>query len=122
MFQTLYCFVPETETLDPLAIAPRPRPNDFSDFSEYFLKKVSTRFWSSLTGVKSMVGSLASLGDRASRGLVWRNVRQLLLDLLSFNDNTHNKVILLVFKYLPGRGLICCSTPIRHIVQPYLRP
>lgn len=54
-----------------------PLPNDFSNYSDYFLKK-------------SVVTALCELRDPATR-TVWRNVRQLLLNLLKYNDNSANE-------------------------------
>lgn len=54
-----------------------PLPNDFSNFANYFLKK-------------SMVTALCELRDPATR-MVWRHVRQLLLNLLKHNDNSLNE-------------------------------
>nr|XP_019009377.1 transcription initiation factor TFIID subunit 2 [Kwoniella pini CBS 10737]OCF48158.1 transcription initiation factor TFIID subunit 2 [Kwoniella pini CBS 10737] len=76
LFQTLYCHLPS----DPDAEAPdmkcRPLPNDFSDFSDYFVKK-------------SLIAAMPDLRDMATR-TVWKNVRKILLDLLKLNDNTGN--------------------------------
>nr|XP_018260330.1 transcription initiation factor TFIID subunit 2 [Kwoniella dejecticola CBS 10117]OBR82488.1 transcription initiation factor TFIID subunit 2 [Kwoniella dejecticola CBS 10117] len=76
LFQTLYCHPPS----DPDAEAPdmecRPLPNDFSNFSDYFVKK-------------SLIATMPDLRDMATR-TVWKNVRVILLDLLKLNDNTGN--------------------------------
>ena len=44
IFQTRYCFAPDQETNDPFAFRCIPLTNDFSDFTEYFLKKVRPSF------------------------------------------------------------------------------
>lgn len=41
LFQTWYCFEPDVETKDPFGFRCIPNTNDFSDFTLYFLKKVS---------------------------------------------------------------------------------
>lgn len=41
LFQAWFCFEPDVETHDPFGFRCIPRTNDFSDFTLYFLKKVS---------------------------------------------------------------------------------
>ncbi|KAK4058342.1 hypothetical protein OIO90_000500 [Microbotryomycetes sp. JL221] len=76
LFQTKYCFQPDTETPDPLGFRCIPKTNDFTDIGEYFLKKTL------LTAI-SMV--------RDDKGQTPPVVLQFLLDLLQYNDNLGNK-------------------------------
>lgn len=41
IFQSRYCFPPEVETTDAFQFTCIPRPNDFSDFAEHLVQKVS---------------------------------------------------------------------------------
>lgn len=75
LFHTFYC--EPTDEEDPNNVVAYPLANDFSNFANYFLKK-------------SMVTALCELRDPATR-MVWRNVRQLLLNLLKHNDNSMNE-------------------------------
>lgn len=75
LFQTFYCH--PTWDDDPLTAESHPLPNDFSNKSDYFLKK-------------SIITALAELRDPATRQ-VWRPVRKLLLNLLKGNDNSQNE-------------------------------
>lgn len=75
LFHTFYCH--PTHEADPLHADAVPLPNDFSHLSSYFLKK-------------SIVTALAELRDPATR-MVWRPVRQLLLNVLKGNDNSLNE-------------------------------
>lgn len=74
LFHTFYC--EPTDEEDPFMTNAVPLPNDFSNFANYFLKK-------------SMVTALCELRDPATR-MVWRHVRQLLLNLLKHSDNSLN--------------------------------
>ncbi|KAL7425129.1 hypothetical protein Q5752_000817 [Cryptotrichosporon argae] len=76
LFQTFYCHG-QDNSLDPTDIVCRPRPNDFSNFASYFLKK-------------SIITALSELRDPSTR-MAWRNVRQLLFDLVRLNDNMSNE-------------------------------
>jgi transcription initiation factor TFIID subunit 2 len=40
IFQTLFCFEQEHEAVDAFSFRCVPRPNDFTDFAEYHLRKV----------------------------------------------------------------------------------
>ncbi|WVQ66072.1 uncharacterized protein L199_004250 [Kwoniella botswanensis] len=76
LFQTLFCHPPNDPDAEASAMECRPLPNDFSNFSDYFVKK-------------SLIAAMPDLRDMQTR-TVWRNVRQILLDLLMLNDNTGN--------------------------------
>jgi transcription initiation factor TFIID subunit 2 len=74
IFQTFYCH--PTDDGDPVNAEAHPLPNDFSNLSDYFMKK-------------SIITALAELRDPATR-LVWRPVRRMLLNVLRGNDNADN--------------------------------
>lgn len=57
-----------------------PRPNNFSDLPDYFVQK-------------AIVVAFSEIRDQ--NGLTPIRVRQLLLDLLRYNDNTGNEVSIL---------------------------
>lgn len=82
LYQHFFCHPPETETLDPFEIQCKPLPNDFSNFADYFVQK-------------ALISTMGGLVDQNGGNSVWRNVRQLLVDLLRFNDNTLNRVSLI---------------------------
>ncbi|WRT69673.1 uncharacterized protein IL334_006663 [Kwoniella shivajii] len=77
LFQTLFCLSPSNPDAEAPEMECRPLPNDFSSFSDYFVKK-------------SLIAAMPDLRDMATR-TVWKNVRQILLDLLRSNDNTGNE-------------------------------
>ncbi|KAI9312583.1 hypothetical protein BX666DRAFT_1984486 [Dichotomocladium elegans] len=80
MFQSRYCFAPPygaMETDDAIPINHIiPKPNNFSNFSEYFVQK-------------GMTIAFSQVRDRYGRTPI--KVRQLLLDLLKYNDNIGNE-------------------------------
>ncbi|KAM0754710.1 hypothetical protein T439DRAFT_120001 [Meredithblackwellia eburnea MCA 4105] len=76
LFQTRYCFDPETEVKDPFNFRCIPKTNDFTDLTEYFLRKT-------LVTAISMV--------RDEKGRTPPVVLQFLVDLLAYNDNLGNK-------------------------------
>ena len=41
IYQSRYCYPPEVETMDPFQFTCIPRPNEFSDFAEHLVQKVS---------------------------------------------------------------------------------
>nr|XP_019043571.1 transcription initiation factor TFIID subunit 2 [Kwoniella bestiolae CBS 10118]OCF22501.1 transcription initiation factor TFIID subunit 2 [Kwoniella bestiolae CBS 10118] len=77
LFQTLYCHPPDDPDAEASAMECRPLPNDFSNFSDYFVKKC-------------LIAAMPDLRDMQTR-TVWRNARRILLDLLRSNDNTGNR-------------------------------
>ncbi|WWC92779.1 uncharacterized protein L201_007738 [Kwoniella dendrophila CBS 6074] len=76
LFQHLYCHSPSDPEAEATDMECRPLPNNFTNFSDYFVKK-------------SLIAAMPDLRDFATR-TVWKNVRQILLDLLRMNDNTGN--------------------------------
>ena len=74
IFQSRYCYEPERETSDPFAFRCVPRPNDFTDFAEYHLRK-------------TIVIALSHVRDDQQ---AIPQVTQLLIDLLKYNDNSSN--------------------------------
>ena len=76
LFQTWYCFEPEKEETDPFLFRCIPKTNDFSDLTDYFLRK-------------TIVTALSLTRD--PHGNTPGVVHQLLLDLLTYNDNLGNK-------------------------------
>jgi hypothetical protein len=40
LYQHFYCYPPESDTLDPFEIQCKPKPNDFTNFADYFVLKV----------------------------------------------------------------------------------
>lgn len=81
MFQSRYCFPQQDSPMDIDDDVPVtqmiPRPNNFSNFSDYFVQK-------------GMVIAFSQVRDNHGRTPV--QVRQLLLDLLKYNDNIGNEV------------------------------
>ncbi|KAK4688551.1 transcription initiation factor TFIID subunit 2, partial [Tremellales sp. Uapishka_1] len=77
LFGTLYCYPSkEDDEGDLIHSRLKPKPNDFSNLTEYFLKK-------------SFIAACSEMRDPATKK-VWKVARQLLLDLLNSNDNTTN--------------------------------
>ncbi|KAI8141998.1 hypothetical protein BJV82DRAFT_616718 [Fennellomyces sp. T-0311] len=80
MFQTRYCFptsIPQIEENNPLPITHAiPKPNNFSTLPDYFVQK----------GVVIAFSQVRDLN-----GVTPLRVRQLLLDLLKYNDNIGNE-------------------------------
>ncbi|KAK3848138.1 MAG: hypothetical protein J3R72DRAFT_357988, partial [Linnemannia gamsii] len=77
-FQHKYCYPPTHATtfrLSDATIPCMPKPNDFSSLAEYYLQKAIP---------------IALSNIRDERGYCPLKVRQFLLDLLRFNDNTGN--------------------------------
>lgn len=62
-----------------------PRPNDFSHLPNYFIQKASIIAFSHV---------------RDEYGLVPLKLRQFLLDLLKYNDNTGNEVCSRCYAYI----------------------
>lgn len=75
IFQTRFCFEPEHETSDPFDFRCVPRPNDFSDFSEYHLRKI-------------LIIAISHIRDE--KGNPFPQIQQFLVDLLTYNDNAQN--------------------------------
>ncbi|KAG1848264.1 hypothetical protein F4604DRAFT_1935478 [Suillus subluteus] len=80
-----YCYDPEDLNQDLFAHIYVPKPNDFSDLAEYFVRK-------------SLVHAISQV--RLENGKTPSAVCQFLVDQLRYNDNTANPVIL-------GRVLHC---------------
>ncbi|KAH7886186.1 hypothetical protein F5I97DRAFT_2026435 [Phlebopus sp. FC_14] len=70
-----YCYDPEDANQDLFAHNYVPKPNDFSDLSEYFVRK-------------SLVHAISQI--RFENGKTPAVVRQFLIDQLRYNDNTAN--------------------------------
>ncbi|CAL1694239.1 unnamed protein product [Somion occarium] len=70
-----YCYEPEDPNQDLFNHSYVPRPNDFSDFAEYFVRK-------------SLVRAVSQV--RFENGKTPPIVRQFLIDQLRYNDNTSN--------------------------------
>ncbi|KAI0639863.1 hypothetical protein C8Q77DRAFT_1083269 [Trametes polyzona] len=70
-----YCYEPEDPKADLFSHTYVPRPNDFSDFAEYFVRK-------------SILRSIARV--RFENGKTPTVIRQFLVDQLKYNDNTTN--------------------------------
>lgn len=97
IFQTRYCFEPERETTDPFAFRCVPRPNDFADFADYHLRKVSSRPSLAARGsdisdfiYQSIIIAISHVRDE--RGNPFTQVQRFLVDLLTYNDNAPNSV------------------------------
>jgi transcription initiation factor TFIID subunit 2 len=82
LFKTRYCFDPDAEVHDPFDFRCVPKPNDFSDIPEYFVRK-------------SIVAAIANARDE--QGQVFPKVQQFLVELLTYNDNAENMVKLSLF-------------------------
>ncbi|KAJ7150184.1 hypothetical protein C8R46DRAFT_1008308 [Mycena filopes] len=70
-----YCYDPEDPNQDLFAHTYVPKPNDFSDLSEYFVRK-------------SLINAISRI--RFENGKSPSVVRKFLIDQLRFNDNTSN--------------------------------
>ncbi|OJA15957.1 TAF2 protein [Rhizopogon vesiculosus] len=70
-----YCYEPEDSNQDLFAHTYVPKPNDFSDLAEYFVRK-------------SLVHAISQV--RFENGKTPSVVRQFLIDQLRYNDNTAN--------------------------------
>ncbi|KAL4251521.1 Transcription initiation factor TFIID subunit 2 [Abortiporus biennis] len=70
-----YCYEPDDPNQDLFTHSYVPRPNDFSDFAEYFVRK-------------SLVQAISRV--RFGNGKTPPVVRQFLIDQLRYNDNTSN--------------------------------
>ncbi|KIK70503.1 hypothetical protein GYMLUDRAFT_32530 [Collybiopsis luxurians FD-317 M1] len=70
-----YCYEPEDSNQDLFTHSYIPKPNDFSDLSEYFVRK-------------SLVNAISRV--RFENGKTPSVVRQFLIDQLRYNDNTAN--------------------------------
>ncbi|CDZ96230.1 TATA binding protein associated factor [Phaffia rhodozyma] len=83
IFQSRYCYPPldGEEPMDHTAFRCIPKPNDFSDFAEYFVRKAV------LIALSRYVQTRGSSREAIS----WPVVRQFLVDLLKYNDNSINK-------------------------------
>ena len=85
MFQNRYCFAPsggaipeDDDAEDPLTWTQAiPKPNNFSNLGDYFVQK-------------GLVIAFSQVRDQ--EGVTPIRVRQLLLDLLKYNDNIGNEV------------------------------
>lgn len=71
-----------------------PRPNDFSNLPNYFIQKASIIAFSHV---------------RDEYGLVPLKLRQFLLDLLKYNDNTGNEVCLRYYAHIKNANTIFSS-------------
>ncbi|KAF8079062.1 hypothetical protein FPV67DRAFT_1558205 [Lyophyllum atratum] len=83
-----YCYEPEDTNQDLFAHTYVPKPNEFSDFAEYFVRK-------------NLINAISRV--RFENGKSPSIVRQFLIDQLRYNDNTANPVsfiyTLTVFTY-----------------------
>ncbi|KAJ7611016.1 hypothetical protein FB45DRAFT_329816 [Roridomyces roridus] len=70
-----YCYDPENPNQDLFAHTYVPKPNDFSDLSEYFVRK-------------SLINAISRI--RFENGKTPSVVRKFLIDQLRYNDNTSN--------------------------------
>ncbi|KZT08630.1 uncharacterized protein LAESUDRAFT_45791 [Laetiporus sulphureus 93-53] len=70
-----YCYEPEDPNPDLFSHTYVPRPNDFSDFAEYFVRK-------------SLIRAISKV--RFENGKTPPIIRQFLIDQLRYNDNTSN--------------------------------
>ncbi|WFC96745.1 hypothetical protein MBRA1_003407 [Malassezia brasiliensis] len=80
LFRTAYCFDLPAEHGDRTALdAPCiPRPNDFSDWAEYFVRR-------------ALIQAIARVRDHQGKALP--RVQRFLVDLLTYNDNSTNKYV-----------------------------
>lgn len=89
-----YCYDLEDPNQDLFTHKYVPKPNEFSDISEYFVRKVSL--------ISITISTLASISYQAlvaaisqvrfENGKTPAVVRQFLIDQLRYNDNTSNPV------------------------------
>ncbi|KAH7907029.1 hypothetical protein BJ138DRAFT_1137716 [Hygrophoropsis aurantiaca] len=84
-----YCYEPEDPSQDLFAHTYVPKPNDFSDLAEYFVRK-------------TLVNAISQV--RFENGKTPSVVRQFLIDQLRYNDNTANSfyLILAVANLIPN--------------------
>lgn len=88
-----YCYDPEDPNQDLFAHTYVPKPNDFSDLAEYFVRKVcfqGATSISQLMNIQSLVHAISQV--RFENGKTPSVVRQFLVDQLRYNDNTANPV------------------------------
>jgi len=83
-----------------------PRPNDFSDFSEYFVRR-------------ALISGIAAV--RFENGKCPAVVRQFLIDQLKYNDNTANLVSVFLFNLRNNVSLYKVHRRILHLLD-YLIP
>lgn len=86
--------------MDALSFRCVPRPNDFDDFAEYHICKVSPyNVYLHLTGMfteqacfyrQTIVVAMSHIRDE--RGNPFPQIQQFLIDLLTYNDNAKNTV------------------------------
>lgn len=72
-----------------------PRPNDFSDFAEYFVRKVCAQVHGLWIAIliplpKALISAISQV--RFDTGKTPPQIRQFLIDQLRYNDNTSNLV------------------------------
>ena len=90
-----YCYDPEDYGQDIFLRKYVPRPNDFSDFPEYFVRKVgSVTCYFEIILISSMQSIINAISQvRFETGKTPPIIRQFLIDHLRYNDNTINAVI-----------------------------
>jgi transcription initiation factor TFIID subunit 2 len=90
-----YCYKPQSLS-DPLRAKFVPRANDFSDFAEYFVRKVNSAFLKSdllLVSSRTSQSIVTAIAEyRDAEGKSGHTVRRFLIDQLRYNDNSKNSV------------------------------
>lgn len=88
-----YCYDPEDPNQDLFAHTYVPKPNDFSDLAEYFVRKVCLQGATSISQLMSLQSLVNAISQvRFENGKTPSVVRQFLVDQLRYNDNTANPV------------------------------
>jgi transcription initiation factor TFIID subunit 2 len=90
-----YCYNSEETTQELFTHKYVPRPNDFTDLGDYFVRKVRAALIARvpgkmLTSMQSIVTAISLV--RLENGKAPPIVRQFLIDQLRYNDNTNNPV------------------------------
>lgn len=79
LFRTSFCIdVPDDASADPLDLACIPRPNDFSEPAEYFVKR-------------ALIEAISRV--RNERGRTLPQIKRFLINLLRYNDNSTNRFV-----------------------------
>ncbi|KAL0951837.1 hypothetical protein HGRIS_008498 [Hohenbuehelia grisea] len=102
-----YCYEPEDSNQDLFSHTYVPKPNDFSDISEYFVRK-------------SLINAISRI--RFENGKTPNVVRKFLIDQLRYNDNTSNPYsdgfYICTIISAAARALVCITPPERGELLP----
>lgn len=117
-----YCYEPEDSNQDLFTHNYIPKPNNFSDLSEYFVRKVRGQILTShcccrlRSFPQSLVNAISRI--RFENGKTPSVVRQFLIDQLRYNDNTANPVSHIFVILHTHTNELSCSIPMLIISAP----